>query len=101
MKIFAPLFLMLSCVEGYKVPKFCVDCHHFIPHKSDVRFGKCSVFAVEKTSFFLVTKEFEFDEVDFRHCYTARNMENMCGVRAKHYVPMDHESPHTKVPTVI
>ena len=92
MPILAALFLILTCVNGYTGPKFCVDCQHFIPYKSDNRFGKCGVFAVEKTSFFLVTKEIEFDDVDFRHCYTARNMEHMCGVKAKRYVPIDHES---------
>jgi hypothetical protein len=95
MPIIAALLLILACVNGYTAPKFCVDCQHFIPHKSDNRFGKCGVFSVEKTSFFLVTKQIEFDDVDFRHCSTARNMEHMCGVKAKRYVPIDYESKYS------
>ena len=80
-----------STFNTYEPPKFCVECKHFVPHKSDTRFGKCNAFPIERTSFFLITKEIDLSDVDFRLCSTARNMEHLCGFRAKCFVPMDDD----------
>jgi hypothetical protein len=91
MKIISTLFLFLSLGNGFVQPKFCVECKNFIPQGSDKRFGKCKAFPIEKTNFFLVTKQYEFDEHDFRHCATARNLESLCGAQGKRFKPVDEE----------
>jgi hypothetical protein len=90
MKVFSTLLFLSSIVNAYVHPKFCIDCRHFVvPNNRDNRFGKCKAFPIEKTNFFLITKEIVLDNVDFRHCSTARNLESLCGIESKRFEPKD------------
>ena len=77
-------FLLFSSVPT--TPKYCLDCQHFIPHPNGRnRFAKCSAFPLEQVNDYLVTREITFEEIDFRHCSTARKYDHLCGEKAKNY----------------
>ena len=89
MKIIPYFLLFVSSANAYISFKFCVNCKHFLPHKTNERFGKCRAFPTEKTSFYLVTGKMEIEPTDHRYCSAARHLENLCGQRAVRYEDMD------------
>lgn len=68
------------------MPKFCVHCEHFIPHKNGDKYGKCKMFPEEATDLYLITGE-KNQEATYHYCSTARKFDHMCGEQGKRYAP--------------
>ena len=71
------------------MPKFCVNCVHFATHERlGDKFGYCNMFPTKEfEDKFLVTGEIEIKPLDHHYCSTARNLNHMCGERARHFFP--------------
>ena len=70
-------------------PKFCVNCVHFMPHERlGNKFGYCNMFPkIETNDKFLITGDIEMEPVEMHFCSTARNLDHMCGQRARRFYP--------------
>jgi hypothetical protein len=70
-------------------PKFCVNCVHFMSHERlGDKFGYCNMFPkIDMGNEFLITGEVEFKPVEMHFCSTARNLDHMCGARARRFYP--------------
>ena len=74
-------------------PKFCVDCQHFIPYWSGAGYAKCSAFP--RTNYatkaaetnYLVSGVYPKVNIEYFHCSTAREIEDMCGKQGKSFTP--------------
>jgi hypothetical protein len=72
-------------------PKFCVDCKHFIPYWSGAGYAKCTAFP--RTNYvtkaaetnYLVSGVYPKVNIEYFHCSTAREMEDMCGKQGKFF----------------
>ena len=112
MRILLLILLSLACnVGGVRVPgrkksvpavpvvpagpKFCVDCQHFIPYWSGAGYAKCSAFP--RTNYatkaaetnYLVSGVYPKVNIEYFHCSTAREIEDMCGKQGKSFTPKD------------
>jgi hypothetical protein len=73
------------------MPKFCVDCQHFIPYWSGAGYAKCTAFP--RTNYvtkaaetnYLVSGVYPKVNIEYFHCSTAREMEDMCGKQGKFF----------------
>jgi hypothetical protein len=76
-------------------PKFCVDCQHFIPYWSGAGYAKCSAFP--RTNYatkaaetnYLVSGVYPKVNIEYFHCSTAREFEDMCGKQGKSFTPKE------------
>jgi hypothetical protein len=76
-------------------PKFCVDCQHFIPYWSGAGYAKCSAFP--RTNYvtkaaetnYLVSGVYPKVNIEYFHCSTAREIEDMCGKQGKLFSPKE------------
>lgn len=64
------------------LPKFCVNCLHYIPHKMP-KFGKCNLFPIKEN--YLITGEIKMNQIDYKYCSSARKYDDMCGESGKKY----------------
>jgi hypothetical protein len=76
MKIVVILSIFLTSL-AFETPQLCLFCKHSF-HTKNIKFSKCSLFPK--------IKELEKDEpVSYYTCYTARNMDDMCGNEGKRF----------------
>ena len=70
-------------------PKLCIHCKHFIVnHEVGIEFGKCRMLPRTDTNF-LVTGKTIYKE-DYWYCSKARQYEELCGEKGKHYEIVDN-----------
>lgn len=62
--------------------KFCVNCKHFIPSDIKDEFGKCALYPIEDSKFFVDGK---IRNDDFYSCSSARGWSHLCGKNATKY----------------
>ncbi len=74
--ILLSIFLPSLCFE---TPQLCLFCKHCIPNN---KFSKCSLFPKIKDNVVLLNK---VNKPIHYYCYTARNMDDMCGTEGKHF----------------
>ena len=75
MKIVAILLSIFLPSLCFETPQLCLFCKHSLPNKND-KFKKCSLFPKDK----LIK-----DKPTYYYCYTARNMDDMCGNEGKKF----------------
>ena len=78
MKIVAILSIFLPSL-AFETPQLCLFCKHSF-HTKNIKFSKCSLFPKIKDN--LLTVE---NKPMYYYCYTARNMDDMCGNQAKRF----------------
>ena len=76
MKIVAILSIFLTSF-AFETPQLCLFCKHSLPNKN-VKFSKCSLFPK-------VNVDNKEDNPMYYYCYTARNMNDMCGIEGKRF----------------
>ena len=74
MKIVAILSIFLTCL-AFETPQLCLFCKHSF-HTKNMKFSRCSLFPKNVT-----------DQIkpSYYYCYTARNMDDMCGKEGKRF----------------
>jgi hypothetical protein len=80
MKIVAILFIFLPSL-AFETPKLCLFCKHSF-HTKNIKFSKCSLFPKIKDNEVLLDKN---NTPLYYYCYTARNMDDMCGNEGKRF----------------
>jgi hypothetical protein len=75
------LFFLIPIFALKPLPKFCIDCKHFIPDRNDDIYGKCSLFLKKNTHINYLVKGVIHNE--YYYCSTMR--ENECGEKGKYY----------------
>jgi hypothetical protein len=77
MKILAILSIFLPSL-AFETPQLCLFCKYSF-HTKNIKFSKCSLFPKIK-------EPSENDEpMTYYTCYTARNVDNMCGKEGKRF----------------
>ena len=88
---FSILFIFLSYIF---TPKFCIDCVHYVPHKSGRKeWGYCNLFPKELKDNYCVTGKFEPIEIEYDYCSTARSYDHMCGYKGNKFVSVKDLQP--------
>lgn len=81
------------------MPKFCVDCQHCIPYWSGSYYSRCSAFPRTNQAInaaetnYLVSGVFPKVNIEYYHCSTAREMEDMCGKQGKFFTAKESARP--------
>lgn len=77
-------FLFVAPIFSLKItqPKLCVNCKYFITDNDTGKFGKCSLFTKD-TSTFLVNGIIDNDS--YYYCSVARSCKEMCDKEGKMY----------------
>ena len=87
MLIYPIILSPFSVISSQIRPKLCIDCKFYTKDFFTFsEFGKCSLFPIEKNSYFFVNgKGNNSKEYDYHYCSTARKFDNMCGQEGKFY----------------
>ena len=90
--VFTPIFSLDKVV-----PKFCVNCKHFLKpvHYIGDSYGRCSFFPQIDDGEFYVTGTKSI--YAYNYCTTARQCENMCGKEGKKYESKDGEDKISEI----
>jgi hypothetical protein len=80
MKIVAILSIFLPSL-AFETPQLCLFCKHSLSDKN-IKFSKCSLFPKIKDNIVLIDKN---NKPMYYYCYTARNMDDMCGNHGKRF----------------
>jgi len=80
MKILAILSIFLSSL-AFETPQLCKVCKHSLSN-NNIKFSKCSLFPKIKDNVVLMDEK---NKPMYYYCYTARNMNDMCGIQAKRF----------------
>lgn len=85
---------ILLPILSLKIPnaKLCIHCKHFIPHRTDNTYAKCSAFLPSEYEILLLITGIE-DPNHYYYCSTTRGSNYMCGKEGKQYIPADLHHP--------
>jgi len=77
------IFLCGALLADSIKPKFCINCKYFIkPPAGMNEYARCSLFLVNSPKFLI---DGLHRNEDYRHCYTAREFDDLCGKNATKY----------------
>ena len=86
--------LMIVQTLFISLPRFCVNCVHYIPHrKHRPEYSECKLFPVPNNELYLITGQVNIQPTEYHYCSTARRVEDMCGNSGKKYKEFTNNIP--------
>jgi hypothetical protein len=84
--------LLLIHTLYVSLPKFCVNCVHYIPHKKP-EFSECKLFPLGNDDTYLITGQVNIQPIEYHYCSTARIFDHMCGKSGEKYKEFTNNIP--------
>jgi hypothetical protein len=84
--------LLLIHTLYVSLPKFCVNCVHYIPHKKP-EFSECKLFPLGNDDTYLITGQVNIQPIEYHYCSTSRIFDHMCGKSGEKYKEFTNNIP--------